>query len=101
MFVLVNLVEAIIYVFDTVLSVYSFAVIGFCLISWVNPDPYNPIVRFLRGITEPALWRIRKYLPFTFMGGLDLSPIILLLGIQLFKIIVIKSLYQALAMLLS
>ena len=95
MFVFANILEAIIYVVDTLLTVYSFVVIVACLISWVNPDPYNPIVRILRNLTEPVLWRIRKYLPFTYVSGLDLSPVVLLLAIQLIRMIIVKSLMQA------
>lgn len=94
MFVLINLLEAVIYVVDMLLSVYSWVVIAVCLISFVNPDPYNPIVRVLRNLTEPLLWRIRKWLPFVYIGGLDFSPIVLLLAIQLVKMGIIKSLYQ-------
>ena len=50
------------------------------LISWVNPDPYNPIVRFLYQITEPVLYAIRKRLPY--IGGIDISPIVVLLVIM-------------------
>ena len=99
MFVFANILEAIIYVVDTLLTIYSFVVIVACLISWVNPDPYNPIVRILRNLTEPLLWRIRKYLPFTYVSGLDLSPLVLLLAIQLVRMIVVKSLMQALYLL--
>ena len=95
MFVFVNILEAVIYIVDTLLTVYSFVVIVACLLSWVNPDPYNPIVRILRNLTEPLLWRIRKYLPFTYVSGLDLSPVVLLLAIQLVKMIIVKSLVQA------
>ncbi len=99
MFVFANILEAIIYVVDTLLTIYSFVVIVACLISWVNPDPYNPIVRILRNLTEPVLWRIRKYLPFTYVSGLDLSPVVLLLAIQLVRMIVVKSLMQAIYLL--
>jgi Predicted integral membrane protein len=91
---LANLLGAIIEVFDMLLTAYSFIVIAYCIISWVNPDPYNPIVRFLRSATEPVLRRIRKYLPFTNFNGLDLSPIALLIGIHFFKRVVILSLVQ-------
>lgn len=95
MFVFVNILEAVIYVVDSLLSVYSLVVIVACLLSWVNPDPYNPVVRILRNLTEPVLWRIRKHLPFTYFNGIDFSPLVLLLGVQLVKMIVIKSLMQA------
>ncbi len=80
---LVFLIEALAMVISTLLSVYFFIVVGACLISWVNPDPYNPIVRILRNLTEPVLWRIRKYLPFTYIGGLDFSPVVLLVTVQI------------------
>jgi len=53
------------------------------LISWVNPDPYNPIVRFLRNATEPLFYRIRRWMPFVVVGGFDLSPILVIVGIQI------------------
>ena len=99
MFVFVNILTAVISVVDMLLSVYSFVVIVACLLSWVNPDPYNPIVRILRNLTEPLLWRIRKYLPFTYISGLDLSPVVLLIAIQLVKMIIVKSLMQAIYLL--
>lgn len=86
------LVEALYLTVDTILSVYVFIVIGAVLISWVNPDPYNPIVRILRNLTEPLLWRIRKYLPFTYMSGLDFSPVVLLLAVQLLKMAILRML---------
>jgi YggT family protein len=82
---LIFLLEAVQTVCDTLLAVYQFVVIGSALISWVNPDPYNPLVRLLRNLTEPLLWRIRKYLPFTYINGLDFSPLVLLLAIQIVK----------------
>ena len=94
MFLLTNVLEAVLYVADTLLTVYSFVVIVVCLLSFVNPDPYNPLVRLLRYLTEPVLWRIRKFLPFVYKGGLDFSPVVLLIGIQLVKMVLIKSIYQ-------
>ena len=99
MFVLVNVLEAVIYVVDLLLTAYSIVLVVVCLISWVNPDPYNPIVRILRNLSEPLLWRIRKYLPFTYYRGMDFSPLVLLILIQLVKMIVIKSLVQAIRLL--
>ena len=83
-------IEALMVVVDTVLSVYGFIVIGAVLISWVNADPYNPIVRILRNLTEPLLWRIRKYLPFTYRSGMDFSPVVLLLAVQLTNMAILR-----------
>ena len=69
------------------------------LLTWVRPDPYNPVVRTLNALTEPVLYRIRKWLPFTYISGLDLSPIVVLVAIQLVQAIVVRSLFQYAAML--
>ncbi len=99
MFVLGNVLFAIARVLDTLLSLYFWIVIIAALLSWVRPDPYNPIVRTLSSLTEPVLYRIRKHLPFTYISGLDLSPIVVLIVIQLIQSIVVRSLFQYAAML--
>jgi YggT family protein len=63
-----------------IINVYIYIVVARALISWVNPDPYNPIVRFLHNATDPVLYRIRRVLPMTF-GGFDFSPLVLLFGL--------------------
>ena len=65
------------------LTAYMWVVIISALVSWVNPDPYNPIVRFLRNATEPVFHRIRRTLPFVVVGGFDLSPIVVIVAIQI------------------
>lgn len=67
----------------TLLTVYMWAAIVAALLSWVNPDPYNPIVRFLRSITDPVYMRIRRWMPFVMLGGMDLSPLVVIFGIQI------------------
>ncbi len=67
------------------LDVYMWVVIARALVSWVNPDPYNPIVRFLVLVTEPVLRPIRRLLPPTKFGGIDLSPLIVILLLQFVK----------------
>jgi YggT family protein len=66
-----------------VLDIYSYVIIASALMSWVSPDPRNPIVQFLRQITEPVLAPARRLLPPWKTGGLDLSPIIVLIAIQI------------------
>ncbi|MEI3479781.1 MAG: YggT family protein [Bilophila sp.] len=100
MFVLGNILFAIARVLDTLLTLYFWVVIISPLSSsWVRPDPYNPVVRTLNALTEPVLYRIRKWLPFTYLSGLDLSPIVVLVAIQLVQSIVVRSLFQYAAML--
>lgn len=83
MFVFANLLDAVAQILDIGLTIYFWILIVRALISWVNPDPYNPIVRFLYQVTEPVLGRIRRVLPI--MGGLDFSPIIAILAIIFIK----------------
>ncbi|NLZ16701.1 MAG: YggT family protein [Desulfobulbaceae bacterium] len=79
MFMLSNFLLALAKLINIVLGAYIWVVIARAVISWVNPDPYNPVVRFLVQVTEPLLSRIRQVLPA--MGGLDLSPVLLILAI--------------------
>ncbi len=65
------------------LWVYSIIVIAAVLVTWVSPDPWNPIVRFLRRATEPVFARVRRWLPFIVIGGFDLSPIVVLVGLRI------------------
>lgn len=79
MFIAANFLVAIGKVLDIILTIYMYIIIARAVISWVNPDPYKPIVSILYRTTEPVLFQIRKRLPA--MGGLDLSPLIVLLAI--------------------
>jgi YggT family protein len=92
MFVFANLLDALAQILDIGLSIYFWIIIARAIISWVNPDPYNPIVRFLYQATEPILGRIRRVLPF--MGGLDLSPLIVIFAIIFLKRFAIASLME-------
>ena len=74
-------------------QIYIFIVIARALVSWVNPDPYNPIVRFLYSATEPVLALMRRYLPLQF-SGIDLSPIALLLALTIVEKILLNIIVQ-------
>ncbi len=91
MFVFATFLTAAAKIIDIILSLYMYVVIGRAIISWVNPDPYNPIVRFLYQATEPVLSRVRRFLPY--LGGLDLSPLVVILAIYFLKEFVVRSLY--------
>ena len=84
MFVLTNLIQALANLVSLVLTVYLWIIIARALLSWVNPDPSNPIVRFLYRVTEPVLRPVRRRLP-TLAMGLDLSPLVVILGIYLLQ----------------
>ncbi|MBI2412015.1 MAG: YggT family protein [Deltaproteobacteria bacterium] len=92
MFAFANLINAIAQILDYALTIYFWVIIARALISWVNPDPYNPIVRFLYQVTEPLLYRIRRVIPF--MGGLDLSPLVVILAIMFIRWFVVASLIE-------
>jgi len=84
------------------LTLYTWIVIISALLSWVRPDPYSPIVRTLRALTEPVFWRVRKFLPFVYVSGIDLSPVVVLLGIQFLDMVLVECLrYFALQMRLA
>lgn len=93
MFVVNNFMMAIAQLIDFLLSAYMWIIIGRAVISWVNADPYNPVVRFLYEVTEPLLSRIRKLLPFS-MGGVDFSPMILILVIMFLQSFLVPTLKQ-------
>ncbi|WP_022656536.1 YggT family protein [uncultured Desulfovibrio sp.] len=94
MIVLANTLSAIALVLGSLLNIYFWIVIISAVLTWVRPDPYNPIVRTLRLLTEPVFYRVRKWLPFTYTSGLDFSPVVVLLSIELINRIVIASLAQ-------
>jgi YggT family protein len=82
-------INAIYQVVDLVFTIYILIVVARAIISWVNPDPYNPIVRFLHNATDPVLYRIRKIIPLQF-GGIDFSPVILLIGLSVLKQVLLQ-----------
>ena len=93
MFVVNNFMMAIARLVDFLLTAYMWIIIGRAVISWVNADPYNPIVRFLVEATEPLLSRIRRFLPMS-MGGIDFSPMILIMGVIFLQSFLVPTLKQ-------
>ncbi len=93
MYVIANFLSALATIIDIVLVAYMWIIIGRALISWVNADPYNPIVRLLHEATEPALSRIRRALP-VFTGGIDFSPFILILAIFFLREFLVPTLHR-------
>jgi len=69
----------------SVISLYKWVVIIAAILSWVQPDPYNPIVQMLYRLTEPAYAFIRRFIP-TVFGGMDMAPLILIFGLQFLEI---------------
>ena len=93
MFVISNLLAAVAKVLDIVLTIFMWIIIARAILSWVSPDPYNPIVRFIHNVTEPVLYQVRRKIPLSF-GGIDFSPIIILLAVIFLQQFVVQSLHQ-------
>ena len=93
MFIVGNFITALAKIIDMGLTLYMWIIIARSLISWVNPDPYNPIVRFLYRSTEPVMEPIRRWLPLRNMG-IDISPIIVIAAIIFLQSFLLKSMME-------
>ncbi|MCC6544509.1 MAG: YggT family protein [Nitrospirae bacterium] len=94
MFLFTNFIAAVAEVINIVLTIYMYVIIARAILSWVSPDPYNPIVQMLYKITEPVLNPLRRLIPVWKMG-MDLSPMIAILIIFFLKRFLVASLRQA------
>ena len=93
MFVLGNLIAAAAKILDLLLTMYLWVIIIRAILSWVNPDPYNPIVRLLYQVTEPVLGAIRRWLPIGGFG-IDFSPVIVILVILFLQQFLVQTLIE-------
>ena len=92
MFIFANLFMSIANLLNIVITIYIWIVIIRVILSWFNVDPYSPYVQYLVKITEPVLYKIRRYLPD--FGGLDLSPLVLIFGLYFIQSFVVATLRQ-------
>ena len=83
MYVIAYPLLSLVSILDALLLIYMCIIIAVTIFSWVNPDPLNPLVRILRNITEPVFEKLRPYVPL--IGGLDLTPILLIVAIVFFR----------------
>ena len=101
MFIIANFIKAVAVVMNMAISFYLIIVFARVLFSWFNPAPHNDfvrtLVRFVYDVTEPVLGRIRAKIPP--LGGLDLSPMVLIAGVYFVRIFVVNSLFQIAAVL--
>ncbi|QTA92606.1 YggT family protein [Desulfonema magnum] len=93
MFIIGHFIKAIAVVLEMVLNIYMLLIIANAILSWVNPDIYNPVVRFVHNVTDPLLAHIRRTIPVVF-SGIDFSPIIVLVGIAFLNNFLVGSLYS-------
>lgn len=92
MIVLSTLVEALATLLHTVINIYIWVVIISALLSFVRPDPYNPIVQILYRLTSPVYALIRRFVP-TLIGGIDFAPLIVILALQFIDLFAVKLLF--------
>ncbi len=90
--IVANFIEALAFLVSAILTLMFWLILIRVLMSWVSPDPYNPLVRALYQITDPILAPAQRLIPP--IGGLDLSPIVVLIGIQFVKIFLVQSLQE-------
>ena len=93
MFVLGNIIAAAAHIIDIALTLYMWIIVIRAVLSWVHPDPYNPIVRLLYQVTEPLMAFVRRWIPLRGMG-VDFSPMIILLAIVFLQSFLVPSLIQ-------
>ena len=93
MFVFGDLLISIATIFNYLLEIYKWIVIIAALLSWVNPDPYNPIVRFLHAVTEPVFRPIRRFIGYR-LGPIDISPIIVILAIIFIQSFLVRTIIK-------
>ena len=93
MFLIANLLVAVAQILDYVLWAYAWILLGRVIISYINADPNNPLIRFLYSATEPVLERVRAKLPLS-SGGFDFSPIVVWLVVIFLQRFLVRSLYD-------
>ena len=93
MFVFGNLLISIATIINYLLGLYKWVVIIAALLSWVNPDPYNPVVRFLYSVTEPVFRPIRRLIGYR-LGPIDISPIIVILAIIFIQSFLVRTIIK-------
>ena len=94
MFVFANFIAALATLVNYLLLAYMWVIIARSVISWVNADRYNPIVRFLCQITDPVLNWLRRHLPFLVMSGIDLTPVAAIAVIIFLQRFLVPTLHQ-------
>ncbi|WP_297485192.1 YggT family protein [Sulfurimonas sp.] len=90
---IIEIIQGIGGIFISLINVYIWVIIITALLSFVNPDPYNPIVQFLYRITNPAYSFVRRFMR-TDMSGLDFAPLIIIVGLQIIVVILSTLLYK-------
>ncbi|WP_394959711.1 YggT family protein [uncultured Helicobacter sp.] len=91
--VIATFIQAIATIISMLLNLYIWILIIATLLSWVRPDPYNPIVQVLYRLSEPVFAKVRKIIP-TNIGGLDIAPLIVIVALKFIDLTLVKILYS-------
>jgi YggT family protein len=92
-FIFGNLITTLAYVLNMALDVYFWIILVRAVLSWIRPDPYNPVVKIIYRLVDPVAYKISRYIP-TRIGMVDISPFILMIIIVFLQRFVVKSLYD-------
>ena len=90
---MIEIIQGLGSIFAGLINIYIWVIIIAALLSFVNPDPYNPIVQFLYRITNPAYAFVRRYIKTNF-GGLDLAPLVIIIGLQVLLVLINAALHS-------
>lgn len=85
--ILMELIAGLLMILNNLVLVYMWVIIIAALLTWVRPDPYNPVVQLLYRLTQPAYALLRRYIP-TMFNGIDLSPLIIIIGLQVVQVLI-------------
>ncbi|MDL2285179.1 YggT family protein [Desulfovibrio sp. OttesenSCG-928-F07] len=94
MILIANILIGLTKILSSLITLYTIVVVVAALISWVNPDPYNPIVRTLRALTEPVMYRLRRRFSFLYISGIDFTPLAVIFILQFIDIAVLHSVLE-------
>ncbi|RMH50869.1 MAG: YggT family protein [Zetaproteobacteria bacterium] len=92
MYVLGYLLQGVAGVLHILLSAATVVVIARAVLSWVSPDPFNPLVRIINQLSEPMIYPVRSRLPY--LGGIDFSPMVVLLVIYFLNVFLVQTLQR-------
>ncbi|RMH56066.1 MAG: YggT family protein [Candidatus Hydrogenedentota bacterium] len=94
MIILGNVLIGLAFVLKLAMQAYFYIILASAILSWVNADPYNPIVRLIRSATDPVYRPIRRRFPFLVAGGIDFTPVALIAAIYFLEVVLVGSLYE-------
>ncbi len=90
--IVIELISGLLMIVNNLILIYMWVIIIAALLSWVKPDPYNPIVQLLYRLTQPAYSLVRRYIP-TMFNGIDLSPLVIIIALQVVQVLITTAIH--------